>query len=348
VLGRLKEEIAANHGWIAFARYMELALYEAGVGYYAGGAQKFGREGDFVTAPELGSLFGRTLARQLKELGSPILEFGAGSGALAATLLSQHAFDYHIIEISPQLQARQQARLGARAQWLAGLPERIRGVVIANEVVDAMPVHAVAWRDNGIMERGVALTNNHLAWEDRPATGELLQEASKVQVEAAYESEIGLVARAWMREVATRLEQGVIFIFDYGFPRREYYHPQRASGTLMCHHRHRAHADVFAHPGEEDITAHVDFTALAGAAVDSGLEVLGYATQAQFLVNCGITEVLGEANVENALHYAPLAAEAQRLLSPAEMGELFKVLAVGRGVKRPLRGFANGDRSHTL
>jgi len=348
VLGRLKEEIAASQGWIAFARYMELALYEPGLGYYAGGAQKFGREGDFVTAPELGSLFGRTLARQLEELGSPILEFGAGSGALAATLLSQHAFDYHIVEISPQLQARQQARLGARAQWLAGLPERIRGVVIANEVVDAMPVHAVAWRENGVMERGVALVNNRLAWEDRPATGELLEEARKIQMQAPYESEIGLVAQAWMREVAARLDEGVIFIFDYGFPRREYYHPQRATGTLMCHHRHRAHADVFAHPGEEDITAHVDFSALAGAAVDAGLEVLGYATQAQFLVNCGITEVLGEANVENALHYAPLAAEAQKLLSPAEMGELFKVLAVGRGVKPPLLGFSHGDRSHSL
>ena len=348
MLGRLKEEIAASQGWIAFARYMELALYEPGLGYYAGGAQKFGREGDFVTAPELGSLFGRTLARQLEELGSPILEFGAGSGALAATLLSQHAFDYHIVEISPQLQARQQARLGARAQWLAGLPERIRGVVIANEVVDAMPVHAVAWRENGVMERGVALVNNRLAWEDRPATGELLEEARKIQMQAPYESEIGLVAQAWMREVAARLDEGVIFIFDYGFPRREYYHPQRATGTLMCHHRHRAHADVFAHPGEEDITAHVDFSALAGAAVDAGLEVLGYATQAQFLVNCGITEVLGEANVENALHYAPLAAEAQKLLSPAEMGELFKVLAVGRGVKPPLLGFSHGDRSHSL
>jgi SAM-dependent MidA family methyltransferase len=348
VLGRLKEEIAANQDWIGFARYMELALYEPGLGYYAGGAQKFGREGDFVTAPELGSLFGRTLARQLEELGSPILEFGAGSGALADTLLSQHAFDYRVVEVSPHLQARQQARLGARAQWLAGLPEHIRGVVIANEVVDAMPAHAVAWRESGIMERGVTLSDEQLIWKERAATGELLEEARKIQVEAPYESEIGLVAQAWMREVAARLEEGVVFIFDYGFPRREYYHPQRATGTLMCHHRHRAHADVFAHPGEEDITAHVDFTALAHAAVDAGLEVLGYATQAQFLVNCGITDVLGEANVENALHYAPLAAEAQRLLSPAEMGELFKVLAVGRGVKRPLRGFSNGDRSHTL
>jgi SAM-dependent MidA family methyltransferase len=348
VLGRLKEEIVANQGWIAFARYMELALYEPGLGYYAGGAQKFGREGDFVTAPELGSLFGRTLARQLKELAYPILEFGAGSGALAATLLSQHAFDYRIIEVSPQLEARQQARLGGRAQWLERLPERIRGVVIANEVVDAMPVHAVAWRPDGIMERGVGRSGEQLVWKERAASGELREEASKIQVDAPYESEIGLVAQAWMRELAARLEEGVIFIFDYGFPRREYYHPQRSTGTLMCHYRHRAHADVFAHPGEEDITAHVDFTALAGAAVDAGLEVLGYATQAQFLVNCGITDALGEANIENALHYAPLAAEAQKLLSPSEMGELFKVLAVGRGVNCPLRGFANGDRSHTL
>jgi SAM-dependent MidA family methyltransferase len=348
VLARLKDEIAANEGWIPFARYMELVLYEPGLGYYAGGAQKFGREGDFVTAPELGSLFGRTLARQLEALGDPILEFGAGSGALADTLLSQHAFDYRIVEISPQLQARQQARLGTRAQWLGRLPERIRGVVIANEVVDAMPVHAVAWRPDGIMERGVALANNLLAWDERPATGELLEQARKIEVPAPYESEIGLVAQAWMRELAARLEEGVILIFDYGFPRREYYHPQRATGTLMCHHRHRAHADVFAHPGEEDITTHVDFTALAGAAADAGLEVLGYATQAQFLVNCGITNVLGEANVENALHYAPLAAEAQKLLSPAEMGELFKVLAVGRGVKPPLLGFSRGDRSHSL
>jgi SAM-dependent MidA family methyltransferase len=348
VLSRLREAISANQGWIAFARYMELALYEPGLGYYAGGAHKFGREGDFVTAPELGSLFGRALARQLKELRFPILEFGAGSGALAETLRSQHDFDYSIVEISPALKARQQARLGSRVQWLERLPERIRGVVLANEVVDAMPVHAVAWREEGIMERGVSFSDDRLVWQEKPAQGEILEEAKTLSVPAPYESEIGLVARAWMRELAARLDEGVIFIFDYGFPRREYYHPQRAAGTLMCHHRHRAHADVFAHPGEEDITAHVDFSALAGAAVDAGLEVLGYATQAQFLINCGITEVLGEANLENALHYAPLAAEAQKLLSPAEMGELFKVLAVGSGVKGSLRGFANGDRSHTL
>ena len=348
MLGRLREEIAAHHGWISFARYMELALYEPGLGYYAGGAPKLGAGGDFVTAPELGSLYGRTLARQLHALPGPILEFGAGSGALAAALLAQRERDYRIVEISPHLRARQQERLGRRAQWLDRLPERIDGVVLANEVVDAMPVHAVAWRPQGIMERGVAFSHGRPVWSEKPAEGELLEQANAIAVPAPYESEIGLVARAWMHELAGRLEEGAIFIIDYGFPRHEYYHPQRATGTLMCHHRHRAHAEVFARPGEEDITAHVDFSALAEAAVDAGLEVLGYATQAQFLVNCGITDVLAEANVENALHYAPLAAEAQKLLSPAEMGELFKVLAVGRGVRTPLAGFARGDRSRTL
>ncbi len=348
VLPRLREEIGRHQGWISFARYMELALYEPELGYYAGGAPKLGASGDFVTAPELGSLFGRTLARQLAQLGDSILEFGAGTGALAATLLERHPFDYRIVEVSAPLRARQQARLGARARWLDRLPERMRGTVIANEVVDALPVHAVAWRETGILERGVSLSGDRLAWSERPASGVLLEEARKIEVPAPYESEIGLAGRAWMRELAARLEEGVIFVIDYGFPQREYYHPQRAGGTLMCHHRHRAHADVFARPGDEDITAHVDFTALASAAVDAGLEVLGYTTQAQFLVNCGITEVLGEANVENALHYAPLAGEAQKLLSPAEMGELFKVLAVGRGVSGPLLGFSRGDRAAAL
>src|SRR5262245_12944630 len=214
MLARLREAIQANQGWIPFARYMELVLYDPGLGYYSGGAPKLGAAGDFVTAPELGSLFGRTLARQLKALGSPVLEFGAGSGALAATLLAEHEFDYRILEISPQLESRQRSRLGSRAQWLERLPERIRGVVIANEVVDAMPVHAGAWRAEGIKERGVALAEDRLVWQDKPATGALLEEAGRIQVEAPYESELGLVAGAWMRELAARLEEGVIFIFD--------------------------------------------------------------------------------------------------------------------------------------
>ena len=348
MLSRLRDEIRRGGGWISFARYMELVLHEPGVGYYAGPARKFGAQGDFVTAPELGSLFGRTLARQLQHLPfRQVHELGAGSGALAEVLLGQADLDYAILETSPHLHARQRARLGARARWLERLPERIRGVVIANEVVDAIPVHAVAWRPAGIMERGVAFEDK-LQWEDRPASSELLEKATVIDVPVPYESEIGLIAQAWMRALAERLDEGVVFIIDYGFPRHEYYHPERATGTLMCHYRHQAHADPFAHPGEQDVTAHVDFTALADAAVQAGLEVLGYANQAQFLVNCGITDVLGEANIDNALHYAPLAAEAQKLLSPAEMGELFKVLAVGRGLERPLLGFSRGDRTASL
>jgi SAM-dependent MidA family methyltransferase len=195
------------------------------------------------------------------------------------------------------------------------------------------------------MERGVS---SQLAWQERPASGAVLQAAKAIEVPVPYDSEIGLAGQAWMRSLAAHLAQGVILIIDYGFPRAEYYHPQRSMGTLMCHARHRAHGDPFAQPGEQDITAHVDFSALARAAREGGLEVLGYATQAQFLVNCGITDVLGEANIENALHYAPIAAEAQQLLSPAEMGELFKVLAVGRGAQGPLVGFSRGERSNTL
>jgi SAM-dependent MidA family methyltransferase len=348
MLEAIRTELARSGGWIPFARYMDLALNAPGEGYYAGGARKFGAEGDFVTAPELGTLFARTLARQLRPLladGGALLEVGAGSGALAAQLVRELDCDYLILETSADLRERQRARLGDRVRWVDTLPQGFRGVVVANEVVDAMPVHAVAWRAGGIFERGVS---DRLAWEERPAQGELLEQARRIDVPVPYESEIGLVGQAWMRSVAKALEKGVMLVIDYGFPRREYYHPQRAAGTLMCHHRHTSHADVFRRPGGEDLTAHVDFSALAGAAREAGLDVLGYATQAQFLVNCGITDVLAEANVENALHYAPLAAEANRLLSPAEMGELFKVLAVGRGVPTPLGGFSRNDRSHTL
>lgn len=352
LLERLRAELRAGGGWIAFARYMELALHEPGLGYYAGGAAKLGAGGDFATAPELGPLFARTLARQVAQLlepGEAILEFGAGSGALAAQLIEELRPErYLILETSAGLRARQRARLGARAQWLERLPEKFRGVMLANEVADAMPVHAVAWRNEGIMERGVREIDARLGWAERPAQGELLAVARQLRVPVPYASEIGLVSRAWMRLLASRLERGALLLVDYGFPEREYYHPQRDMGTLMCHYRHRAHGDVFFHPGLQDITAHVDFTALARAAAHGGLEVLGYASQASFLVDCGITEVLEAEDPRDVARYAPRAAEAQKLLSPAEMGELFKVLAVGRGVDQPLLGFARGERSHTL
>ncbi|HYL88675.1 MAG TPA: SAM-dependent methyltransferase [Burkholderiales bacterium] len=339
---RIEAEIAAAGGWISFERYMQLALHEPGVGYYASGARKFGAAGDYVTAPELGTLFGRTLARELAAFDR-ILEIGAGTGALADVLAEGR--EYLILETSAELIQRQKEKLGPRVRHIERLPERFRGAVIANEVADAIPVHMVHWTEGGIMERGVG---PGLQWADRPASGELLAAAKELPVQAPYVSEIGLQVRAWMRTVVEALDKGAVFVIDYGFPRREYYHPQRSTGTLMCHHRHRAHADPFARPGEEDITAHVDFTALAEAAHAAGAEILGYTSQAQFLVNCGITEVLGEANAENLLHYAPIAAQAQKLLSPAEMGELFKVLAVGKDLSAPLFGFSRGDRRASL
>src|SRR5712692_2722121 len=346
---RIAKEIRQHGGWISFARYMELALHAPGLGYYAMGTEILGAHGDFVTAPELGSLFGRTLARQLRDVDHHrILELGAGSGALAETLLKELSCEYFILETSAALRERQRERLGSRVSFIDRLPERWRGIVLANEVADAMPVHVVGWTEQGIVERGVSLIENRFSWSERPVAGELAKEAASIRVPAPYVSEIGLAARAWLRTLCERLEQGLILVSDYGFPRREYYHPQRSSGTLMCHYRHQAHADPFLRPGEEDITAHVDFSALAAAARETGVAVLGYATQAQFLVNCGITDVLAEANADNALHYAPIAAQAQKLLSPAEMGELFKVLAVGRGIDQPLLGFSRGDRSDAL
>jgi SAM-dependent MidA family methyltransferase len=356
LLDRIGAELGAGGNWISFARYMELALYEPGLGYYASGARKLGAGGDFVTAPELSPLFGRTLARQVAQLlqpGDAILEFGAGSGVLAEILLSEFEnIEYKILEPSAELASRQKARLGNRVQRLDRLPERFRGVMIANEVVDAMPVHALAWTREGVMERGVCANEGQLAWSDRPADGTVLVAAKEVTVEippsGRYESELALFARAWMRSLGRFLERGAVLIIDYGFPAREYFHPQRSMGTLACHYRHRMHDDPFYLPGLQDVTAHVDFSALARAAADGGLEVLGYANQAQFLVNCGITDLLAGENPADAKRYLPAAAAAQKLLSPSEMGELFKVLAVGRGMAPPLLGFSSGDRSQAL
>jgi len=360
---RLRAAIRANGGWIGFPQYMALALHEPGLGYYAGGARKFGKGGDFVTAPELGPLFGRTLARQVLELcagrAPRLLELGAGTGALAEQLLDelavlgQPAEAYEILETSTTLRARQRERLGSRAAWLDALPSRFDGVILANEVADAIPVHAVAWTPDGLRERGVVEHEAGFAWADVVADdGALAATAAELGIElppsGRYESEIGLTSRAWMSSLCAMLGDGAVVIVDYGFSQREYYHPQRSTGTLMCHYRHRSHGDVFLYPGLQDITAHVDFTALAHAACDQGLDLLGYTTQATFLANCGITEVLAAYDPADARRYAPRAAEAQMLLSPAEMGELFKVMIAGRGIKGPLLGFARGDRAGTL
>ena len=366
IAARIAAEIEDAGGWIPFARYMELALYAPGLGYYSGGARKFGGAGDFVTAPELSPLFARALAAQVAQVMAAsvphIIEAGAGSGALAAGLLLELERRgalperYDILELSGELRARQQDTLAARAPhlaarvaWLDTLPASFGGAVVANELLDALPVNLVAWREDGILERGVGWGNDTFTWRERPAAGTLLAVSQELTfVQSPYVSEINLAARAWIAEWGRILQQGALLLLDYGFPQREYYHPQRVEGTLMCHYRHHAHGDPFWLPGLNDITAHVDFTAVAEAGHDAGLDVLGYTSQAQFLLNCGLAQLLEARQADGAVAYAALASGAQKLISPAEMGELFKVLALGKGIGDPLLGFAHGDRSHAL
>jgi len=366
----IRDEIRERGGWMGFSRYMELALYAPGLGYYMAGARKLGREGDFVTAPEISPLFGETLARQVAQVLQSgleqVLEIGAGSGALAASLLCELErlgrlpTRYLILELSADLRERSRDTIAARAPglmervaWLNRLPPAFSGVVLGNEVLDAMPVHIVRITEEGIEESGVeAADGGAFRWAWRPAAGELLEAARELELPPGYTTEIGLVARGFVRSLAQVLERGAAIFIDYGFPRREYFHLQRATGTLMCHYRHHAHDDPFFLPGLQDITSHVDFSAIADTGVDSGMELLGYTTQAQFLINCGITDVLARVPAEDAGRYLPLANQANRLLSPAEMGELFKVIAFGKGLEAefeaPLTGFRNGDRTHTL
>jgi SAM-dependent MidA family methyltransferase len=361
----IAQEIAAGDGWISFARYMELALHAPGLGYYSAGAHKLGAAGDFITAPESGALFARTLARQMEQClraGLPaILEVGAGSGRLACDVLTELArLDclprrYLILETSADLRERQRALLQRelphfidRVNWLSALPASLSALVIANEVLDAMPAHLVTIRDGIPSEVGITVKNDTFAWNTRPAAGELLAVARELNLAPGYTTEIHLPALAFIRSLAGQLAHGVVLLVDYGFPAREYYHPQRTRGTLMCHYRHHAHDDPLCLTGLQDITTHLDFSAIARVATGSGLDLLGYTNQAQFLINCGILDVLAATSPGNAAAYLPLAAQAQRLMSPAEMGELFKVMAIGKNFPGVLRGFARGDKRDTL
>ncbi|MFN7572269.1 MAG: class I SAM-dependent methyltransferase [Betaproteobacteria bacterium] len=356
----IRTEIDAHGGWLTFDRYMELALYAPGLGYYAAGAHKLGDSaagGDFVTAPELSPLFGRALAAQVAQLfahcAPRVLEFGAGSGALAAQLLDalaalgRPAERYAIVEVSADLADRQRTRLAGRpVDWLAAPPADFEGAIVANEVLDVLPVKLFAKRGAATLARGVVWREDRFAFADRPADDELA--AAVAEIESAtgalpdgYVSEVGLAARAWARTLPQWLARGAALLVDYGFPRAEYYHPQRIMGTIMCHYRHHAHADPFWLPGLNDLTAHVDFSAIAQSAHEAGLDVRGYTSQAHFLLNCGLAEALRSASAADK-------AAAHRLISEAEMGELFKVLAVGRGIDAPLLGFARGDRRHRL
>lgn len=368
VLGRtIRAEIEARGGWLPFERFMELALYAPGLGYYSAGSTKLGDAGDFVTAPELTPLFGRCIARQLDEFLQEgfdhVLEIGGGSGALASQILQAHAHAgllprrYSILEVSAELRERQREHIAAtvpdlagRVDWVDALPSGGRLLVIGNEVLDAMPTNLVRVSRGVVEELGVVIGAAGASFErrHRPAAGELLAAAQALVLPDGYETEINLRARAFVRSLGAVIESGMALLIDYGYTGAEYYHPQRSRGTLMCHYRHRAHEDPLILTGLQDITAHVDFTAIADAALEGGMDVLGYTTQAQFLVNCGITEMLAEADPTDLRAYVPLAGQAQKLLSPSEMGERFKVIALGKNVSHPLLGFARGDRTHTF
>ncbi len=363
----IAQRIAQAGGWISFAEYMSLALYAPGQGYYSAGARKFGPGGDFITAPELTPIFAQCIAAQAARVlaatgGGEILELGAGSGRLAVDMLLElRRLDslperYCILDLSPDLRQRQRALLQAeapdllgRVEWLDTLPERFTGFIVGNEVLDAMPVHLVHWQADAVCERGVARSSAGFEFQDRPLpAGTLLDAAHSLPITGPdYLSEINLAAPALVRSLADCLARGLILFLDYGFPQTEYYHPDRNTGTLMCHYRHHVFDEPFFLPGLTDITAHVDFTAVADAALVAGLDVLGYASQAHFLINCGVLACL-ERFEPGSLDYLKQTAEAQKLIQPSEMGELFKVIALGRGIDAPLMGFASGDRRHTL
>ena len=364
LLARVSQRLFDAGGWLPFDRFMTLALYEPGLGYYANSRPKFGhlpqgRDGqgsDFVTAPELTPLFGHTLARQvaqaLQATGTDeVWEFGAGSGALAAQLLDALAAlgqlprHYTIVDLSGSLRERQRVTLaahGERVRWVDALPDAMHGVVLGNEVLDAMPVHLLA-RTGGVWhERGVAQdAAGALVWADRPTA---LRPPLAIEGGHDYLTEIHPQAEAFVRTLAERLQRGAAFFLDYGFPEAEYYHPQRHMGTLICHRAHRSDSDPLADLGQKDITAHVNFTGIALAAQDAGMDVLGYTSQGRFLLNVGLLDLARDAGVrENAM--------MQKLVNEHEMGELFKVLALAPAASSagwaPL-GFSVGDRTHRL
>ena len=362
----INNEILTQGGWISFARYMELVLYAPGLGYYTAGAHKLGEAGDFITAPELSTLFGRTLAGQVAQImaGSAacIMELGAGSGKLAVDILAGLELagnlpdQYHILEVSADLRERQKLLLQQRVphllnriHWLDALPEHFCGAIIANEVLDALPVHMLHWQEEAVKELGVTSAQSGYVWQEREINDPvLLHAAQKINPTGDYVSEICLSARGLINSLARCMRHGAMLFIDYGFGAGEYYHPQRNKGTLMCHYRHRAHDDVFFMPGLQDVTAHVNFTDIAETAIDAGLELLGYTSQAYFLINAGIADFLNETSPDDLRAYLPLSTQLQKLTSPAEMGELFKVIALGKNFTGSLSGFSSGNLSRLL
>jgi SAM-dependent MidA family methyltransferase len=365
VRDRVLELIDAAGGFLPFSCFMQEALYAPGLGYYSGSASKFGSAGDFVTAPEISGLFGRALATQLQQImaqsSAEILELGAGSGRLALDILSslqQAGIElprYRILDVSGDLRQRQQQlflacapELDRQVEWLDALPEQLRGAVIGNEVLDAIACEIYELDQAGWFEIGVGQKDGELYEARRPVEGSLPCYLQQVALELApaalpYRLEVTPAASALVATIAERLTQGAALFFDYGFPAHEFYHPQRVMGTLMAHYRHHAHSDALLWPGLQDLTAHVDFTAMAHSADDAGATLYGYTSQARFLLNCGVLELIAKPS-SDPLKRLTATPGLQRLMSEAEMGELFKVLAFGRGIEERLIGFMAGDR----
>jgi SAM-dependent MidA family methyltransferase len=363
---KIIEKINLHGGKISFSDFMQQALYAPCLGYYSAGATKFGASGDFITAPELGSLFAKCVAKQCAEIlqtlnSYTILEIGAGSGQLACDLflalgqLNINLDNYLILELSADLKQRQQQKIKElcpqfydRVQWLDQLPQQaINGIILANEVIDAMPVTRFCFTQNKLQEYYVIEKSSHFEYSLEPPNDELERAFSAANIglylepnKSDYNSEINLWLQPWLKSLSTCLNSGAILLFDYGFPRSEYYHPQRDNGTLMCHYQHLAHSDPFFYPGLQDITAHVDFTAVAEAADLCALNVSGYTNLAGFLINCGINEFPPSSSKQ--------AQELNSLSSPAEMGELFKAMILTRMNSENFLGFSQFDKLHTL
>jgi SAM-dependent MidA family methyltransferase len=359
----IAERIEAAGGWLPFDEFMALALYAPGLGYYSAGGVKIGRGGDFTTAPEVSDLFSQCVARQVSEVlertGGSVLELGAGTGRMAASVLTTLASldslpeQYAILEVSGDLRDRQRARieqlpaaLRERVTWLDALPSKpIRGAILANEVLDALPCQRVVVRGDDVRELGVSIDATRFVEREASARADVaaawraVRGSLAFELEDGYRTELCTRIEPWIAGLGESLEQGMILLFDYGLPRAHYYHPQRTDGTLRCHYKQRAHDDPLINVGVQDITAWVDFTRVAEAADSARLEVSGFATQAAFLLGLGIEGLISDVR---------LASEARKLLMPGEMGEAFKAIALSRAIDIPLSGFSVQDLRHSL
>ncbi len=368
----IRERIDAAGGSIAFSEFMHHALYAPGLGYYTAGATKFGAAGDFITAPEVSGVFGAVVARQCAEVltsltGGSILEIGAGSGKLAADILealeTARALPeaYRILEVSADLRERQQSyleqrvpHLGTRIEWLSELPAGHRGIVLANEVLDALPVERFVQRAGRVFRQCVTTSNGEFTWDEALAGESLAAAVREIEEERgdpfpeAFRSEVGLAAANWILDVAAALDEGIVLLFDYGVSRREYYASERDDGWLRCHFRHHAHNDPLVLPGIQDVTSWIDFTAIAKAACAAGLDVAGYTSQAQFLISGGLEAVMAGFDSLSLEGQLELSQQIKTLTLPGEMGENFKCLALRRGELPAPSGFALADRTHTL